>query len=172
MGDRMVILDEGELQQAGAPTDVYENPTNAFVGGFVGSPSMNFADVTVDRSGGRTTLVGDRFEYPVSDAFAGAMPASDEFTLGIRPENVEVDVDGDGSGVRATVEVVEPVGADNYLSLDIDDQFMARVDKRIEPAPGDDLTVRFEEDSVHLFDRESGETYSREDRRRETHAAQ
>jgi multiple sugar transport system ATP-binding protein len=172
MGDRMVILDEGELQQAGAPTDVYANPTNAFVGGFVGSPSMNFADVTVDRTGGRTTLVGDRFEYPVSDAFASAMPAGDAFTLGIRPENVEVDVDGDGSGVEATVEVVEPVGADNYLTLDVDDQFVARVDADVEPDAGDDVLVRFEEDSVHLFDADSGETHSREDRRKETHDAQ
>lgn len=173
MGDRMVILDEGELQQVGAPTDVYESPANAFVGGFVGSPSMNFAEITVDRDGARTTLVGDAFEYPVSDAFASAMPDDDRFELGIRPENVTVDPAGDdGGGITATVEVVEPVGADNYLTLDVAEHFVARVDSSIEPAPGDEVTVRFDEDSVQLFDVDSGETHSREERRKQTQAAQ
>ena len=173
MGDRMVILDEGELQQVGAPTDVYESPANAFVGGFVGSPSMNFAEITVDRDGGRTTLAGDGFEYPVSDAFASAMPDGDRFELGIRPENVAVDPAGDEQGgITATVEVVEPVGADNYLTLDVAEHFVARVDSTVEPAPGDDVTVRFDEDSVQLFDVDSGETHSREERRKQTHAAQ
>lgn len=170
MGDRMVILDEGELQQAGAPKAVYENPANAFVGGFVGSPSMNFLDVDVDRAGGGSTLQGEGFGYPVSDAFADAMPDGDRFTLGIRPENVDVDLD-DGAaadGIQTDVEVVEPVGADNYLSLAVGDQFIARVDSTIEPDAGDVVTVRFEEDSVHLFDPDSGETHSREERRRQT----
>lgn len=172
MGDRMVILDEGELQQVGAPTDVYESPANAFVGGFVGSPSMNFADVTTEREDGRTTLVGDAFAYPVSDAFASAMPDGDEFTLGIRPENVSVSTDEGARGVAATVEVVEPVGADNYLTLDVAEHFVARVDATVEPTPGDTVTVHFDEDDVHLFDADSGETHSREDRRKQTRAAQ
>jgi len=171
MGDRMVILDEGELQQAGAPKDVYKNPANRFVGGFVGSPSMNFVDVEVETAGGDTALVGDGFRYPVSPAFADAMPDGGRFVLGIRPENVSLADDPTGGSVEATVEVVEPVGSDNYLTLDIGGGFTARVAADVEPAPGDVVHVTFDEDAVHLFDPDTGETHSRKERRKETHAA-
>jgi len=80
MGDRIVILDGGGSQQVGAPKEVYSNPTNEFVGGFVGSSSMNFIDVTVEEADGAVTLTaGDRFSYRLDEPDArrlqGRQPA-------------------------------------------------------------------------------------------------
>lgn len=159
MGDRLAIMNDGVLQQTGRPSDVYANPRSEFVGGFVGSPSMNNVDVTVEDAGDGVTLRnGDRFAYSLTGeradrvADAGVQRAR----LGIRPENVAVVDDRDGIGT--TVEVVEPVGSDNYLHLDLGEEFIARVASGIEPEPGEVIYVTFDESDVHLFDSESGES--------------
>lgn len=170
MGDRIVILNDGKRQQVGEPSEVYENPANQFVGGFVGSPSMNFVPVDARADGDDVVLTGrddDGFEYRLTAGRADAIRGgADGYTLGIRPENVEVSADGDG--VPATVEVIEPIGSDNYLYLDLgegestlaaDDQpeFVARVESTVQPELGAVVSVRFPEADVHLFDETTGE---------------
>ena len=161
MGDRIAILDGGKLQQLGAPKDVYNNPTNEFVGGFVGSPSMNFLDVSVDQTGDDVLLTQEDgpFDYRLSDDIAVRVRDADvsEFTLGVRPEDVDV-VDGGPNAVETTVGVVEPIGSDNYLHLDVDVDFIARVDSDIEPDTGDVIHVTFDQSDLHLFDGETGES--------------
>jgi len=153
MGDRMAILDGGELQQVGPPNDVYEGPANRFVGGFVGSPAMNFVDAELTGDG-RTLRFDSGETVTLPDGYvdtAGSKPV----TVGIRPENVRV---VDSGGLTATVEVVEPVGSDNYLYLDIAEEFIARVDADVKPEAGERVRVDFDNDGVHLFDRETGES--------------
>ncbi|WP_101294487.1 ABC transporter ATP-binding protein [Halegenticoccus soli] len=156
MGDRIVILKDGELQQTGAPTDVYENPANRFVGGFVGSPSMNFVDVraAVTRDEVRLSDGTGRFEYRLPAADYPSISDGDALTFGVRPEDVFTAEPA--SGIETAVEVVEPVGSDNYLYLDLGDDFIARVDSDVEPDPGDVIYVGFDESDVHLFDARSG----------------
>ncbi|MFH5797212.1 ABC transporter ATP-binding protein [Haladaptatus sp. CMAA 1911] len=159
MGDRIVILRDGELQQMGAPTAVYDRPTNRFVGGFIGSPSMNFIDVRATREGEDVVLTDDdgAFSCRLSTAFADRIDATAEaFTIGIRPEDIFPASEGDTNVLATTVEVVEPIGSDNYLYLDASEDFIARVDSDVEPAPGDTIRVTFAEDDVHVFDGESG----------------
>ncbi|MFC6826582.1 ABC transporter ATP-binding protein [Halopelagius fulvigenes] len=159
MGDRIAILNDGVLQQTGAPTEVYRNPRNEFVGGFVGSPSMNFVDVAVEGDGGRVALTNDDgFAYELTGEAARAASGTGvtEARLGVLPENVTVAEDEDG--LRATVEVVEPVGSDNYLHLDLGPDFIARVDSHVEPSNGDTIRVTFDQRDVTLFDAESGES--------------
>ncbi|WP_435157113.1 ABC transporter ATP-binding protein [Haladaptatus sp. DFWS20] len=159
MGDRIVILRDGELQQMGAPTTVYENPTNSFVGGFVGSPSMNFIDVRATNDSGEIVLTnadGD-FSCRLSSAFTGRIETvNGEFTVGVRPEDVFPATGDERNVLETTVEVVEPIGSDNYLYLDLADDFIARVDSDVEPSPGDTIQVTFAEDDVHVFDSETG----------------
>jgi len=160
MGDRIVILDEGELQQVGAPKEVYSNPTNEFVGGFVGSPSMNFIDVAVEEVDGAVTLTaGDRFAYRLDESDARRLQeatSTRELRMGIRPEDVQV-VESGPNAQQAVVEVVEPIGSDNYLYLDVGDDFIARVDADVEPDPSDEILVSFDSKAVHLYDPETGE---------------
>ncbi|RYJ12904.1 ABC transporter ATP-binding protein [Halogeometricum borinquense] len=158
MGDRLAILKDGILQQVGKPKDVYENPTNKFVGGFVGSPSMNFVDVEVTGSGGSVTLANDDgFDYSLTGDVAQRVSESRSETarLGVRPEDVTV-VTG-GAGIPTTVDVVEPIGSDNYLHLDVGTDFIARVDSDVEPTVGDTIEITFDQSAVHLFDATGGD---------------
>ena len=160
MGDRLAILNEGELQQVGKPTEVYENPVNKFVAGFIGSPSMNFVDVSVNRGGESTLLQNEAagFTFELSPEYlAGHELDASEYTLGIRPENITVvEYPGDGEVARARVEVVEPVGSDNYIHLDVNPDFLARVDADIKPDAGEQVGITFDESDIHLFHPETG----------------
>ncbi|MFC4551313.1 MULTISPECIES: ABC transporter ATP-binding protein [Halorussus] len=159
MGDRIVILDGGELQQTGVPTEVYDDPANEFVAGFVGSPSMNFLTVAVEQEGGTTRLVGaDGFDYELADErLRSAVRGRDRVRLGVRPEDVSVAGPG-REAVETTVEVVEPVGSDNYLHLGLGEDFIARVDSGVQPTRGETVHVAFDANDVHLFDAEDGES--------------
>jgi multiple sugar transport system ATP-binding protein len=159
MGDRLAIMNGGVLQQTGTPKEVYANPESEFVGGFVGSPSMNVLDVTVERTDTGVTLTNEgRFEYALGGDRADRVAATDATTarLGVRPENVRVT--GGQDGIGTTVEVVEPIGSDNYLYLDLGADFIARVDSDVEPETGDTVRVTFDEKDVHLFDTRSGDS--------------
>ncbi|WP_459191754.1 ABC transporter ATP-binding protein [Halosimplex sp. J119] len=163
MGDRIAILDGGVLQQTGRPKHVYRNPANEFVGTFVGSPAMNVLDVDVTVDGERAHLThDDRFTYTLGGDTARQVAGADlsAARLGIRPENVTVDRDPDDDDIQAVVEVVEPVGSDNYLYLDLGESFIARVAADVEPTWGDTVGVQFEESDIHLFDTDGASVLS------------
>ena len=157
MSDRIVVLAEGTLQQVGTPDEVYHRPANRFVADFIGSPSMNFFDVELrDRA-----LVGGAFRYSLSREFVERLDADegDELVLGIRPEHIGIDDGADGDGIDATVDVVEPVGSDNYVYLHVgDDECTVRTSSGVRPAVGSATEVSFEESNLHLFDAKSGES--------------
>jgi len=162
MGDRIAVLNDGELMQVGTPLELYHRPANQFVAGFIGDPSMNFFDVT--REGDR--LVGDGFEYPLSEEVAESLGERFDCVLGVRPEDVSlVGSATDAHDFRTTVEVVEPMGNENnvYLSFaDVDadeggdDTFIATVGGLERVRRGDDVVTRIPEESVHLFDAATG----------------
>ncbi len=157
MGDRIVVLRDGSLQQVGHPTDVYEHPVNRFVAGFIGSPSMNFVDVELTDRG--TIATDSGFEYHLSDAYRDRLTIEpgQQLVMGIRPEHVHPAEEGE-KAVPTTVEVVEPVGSDNYLYLSLSDEFIARVEADVDPEPGDDISITFDEQKLRLFDQQSGES--------------
>ena len=176
MGDRILILRDGQKQQMGAPKEVYGNPINQFVGGFIGSPSMNFVDVVVEQTDSGMVLAGtdDEFRYELGkeavDNF-GVLKSGGEYVLGIRPEDVFPAEEGDPDTVSALVEVVEPIGSDNYVYLDLSgeldqgistdeegEDFIARVDTEFEPEVGDRVHVTFSDEDIHLFDPATGES--------------
>jgi multiple sugar transport system ATP-binding protein len=163
MGDRIVVLRDGTLQQAGRPTDVYEQPVNRFVAGFIGSPSMNFVDVEVTDAG--TIVTDSGFEYRLTPDYReelGLAPGR-SLMMGIRPEDV-FPANGAGKSVTTTVEVVEPIGSDNYLYLSLSDEFIARVSADVTPEPGDTIAVTFDEQKLRLFDPATGESLVHDER--------
>ena len=161
MGDRLAILNDGELQQVGEPTEVYENPVNEFVAGFIGSPSMNFIDVEVETDGTTATIRDDDSGLALAlsrDYVADHALEGGRYTLGVRPENIRVAEEPTGDEtLAATVEVVEPIGSDNYVHLSVNDDFLARSPADVKPEAGDEVGVSFAEEHVHLFDAETGE---------------
>ena len=167
MGDRIAVLDGGELQQVGAPNEVYNHPANEFVAGFIGSPSMNFMSMSVARRGGTTALVADHDDsltYRLDDA-ASSLPIEpgDSVTLGVRPEDLRIadgaESSGEGRRIDAAVQVVEPMGSDNFLSLDvgIGEEWIARVDPSYAPEERTSIQMAFDYDALNLFD-EDGTT--------------
>jgi len=176
MGDRILILRDGKKQQIGKPKEVYMDPANEFVGGFIGSPSMNFVDVVVEQTDSGMLLAGtdDEFRFrlgtDVVDTF-GVLQNEGGYVLGIRPEDIFPAEETDPGAVSAIVEVVEPIGSDNYVYLDLSGEldrtlgrkedepdFIARTDAAFEPEVGERVYITFEDDDIHLFDPATGES--------------
>jgi multiple sugar transport system ATP-binding protein len=157
MGDRIAILDGGQLQQVATPLECYHEPANRFVAGFLGEPSMNFFDV--ERDGER--LVGDGFEYPLSETLAADLDEEIELVLGFRPEAVElVESATGGHDFETTVDVVEPMGNENVVYLTFgetgDHTLVATTSGMRQLESGAAVVARVPEDTVHVFDRETG----------------
>lgn len=155
MGDRIAILNDGKLQQISEPEVCYSKPNNRFVAGFIGSPSMNFFEVTIESTPDGVQVEGNSFQ---TDLDASVAPG--RYTLGVRPEDLRL---ADGSGrIPADVDVVEPMGADNYLYLnpptnaDTEKEIIARVDSTFSPTTGERINLNFDVEDVHFFD-ENGE---------------
>lgn len=160
MADRIVILNNGQLQQVGTPKEVYYQPANTFVADFIGSPSMNFFDVELrTESDGTGTLIGDDFTYDVSEKVAKSANGRRDCILSIRPENFNVvNASSSGDSIRARVDVVEVVGSDNFLYLDVGGrECRVRTPSEVEPKEGETIEISFDEADLHLFDRDTEE---------------
>jgi multiple sugar transport system ATP-binding protein len=155
MGDRVAVLKDGLLQQVDTPRNLYDNPANAFVAGFIGSPAMNL--VTVPVSGGKAKLGNLDVDVPSS---AGA-----SVTVGIRPEGFT----SSSKGFDVVVEVVEELGADAFVygkpadptvkfanASDEGAQIILRWDPKNPPKPGQTVTVTAKAEVVHLFSTADG----------------
>jgi multiple sugar transport system ATP-binding protein len=166
MSDRVAILDQGEVQQIGTPDEIYNEPKNLFVADFVGSPAMNTFDVTFDG----TTLTAADFEYELSDERAERVRErvgeDASLVLGIRPEDIYIAEEGAENAIETKLDVLEPVGSDNYLYLEMEgvEECRVRVPGDVKPEENDALTVSFDEDDVHLFRKSDGENILAEER--------
>ncbi|NQX12099.1 sn-glycerol-3-phosphate ABC transporter ATP-binding protein UgpC [Microbacteriaceae bacterium VKM Ac-2855] len=153
MGDRIAVLKDGLLQQVGSPRDLYENPNNVFVAGFIGSPAMNLfhADIT---DGG--VKFGDTVLPIAREALAKT--SQKIVTLGVRPEDVTVSTTP--GGLQIEVDLIEELGSDGYLygHTEVEGRrtdIVARVDGRVHPSAGDKVYV-VANHRTHIFDAESG----------------
>ena len=161
MSDRIVVLNEGQLQQLGTPEEIYNQPANAFIAGFVGSPPMNFFDGQLQNGGGEQWVVkgkGYTCEFAPAPTQRLTENASAEVQLGVRPEDIEV-LPSESPTAQATVVVREPLGSDLFLTLELEGvTFKARThpDARIDR--GDNVPIRFKPTKVHLFNRTTGVT--------------
>ncbi|MEV7528227.1 ABC transporter ATP-binding protein [Agrococcus sediminis] len=153
MGDRIAVLKDGILQQVGTPRDLYANPANVFVAGFIGSPAMNLMSLQMSDQGVHfgqhlTTIERERLAK-----------AKEGVIVGVRPEDVSVSEQGDGLPVE--VDLVEELGADGYLygHADVEGKrvdIVARVDGRNHATAGDTVYITPDPEHLHVFDKESG----------------
>jgi multiple sugar transport system ATP-binding protein len=157
MGDRVVVMNDGVLQQADTPLGLYEAPANVFVAGFIGSPAMNLFTVDLVPEGARLGEVV--LPVPPNVLAAARARGLDKATYGVRPESLQI-TDDQGLSVSATV--IEALGSDAYVygTLVSDGggkQVVARVNPRRPPRKGDVLRLVPTADEVHIFDFETGE---------------
>lgn len=162
MATRIAVMKDGILQQIGTPGELYDTPTNQFVAGFIGSPSMNFFDATLKGSNGTMVFDTGTFELPVPKDTSDflAKRNEDKYVVGIRPEDIYdagYQSPGiDSAKVGAKVDVVEPMGSEIYLNLLTGDKtFVARVDPRSSARAGNDVGLAFDVNKVHIFDKKT-----------------
>ncbi|WP_460040034.1 ABC transporter ATP-binding protein [Thermaerobacter litoralis] len=183
LGDRIAVLRDGKLQQVATPHEIYARPANVFVASFIGSPPMNFIRGVVERGDGEVRFAGAgltcRVEGELAEAAEayvaggtgstggetqgglGAASGRREVLLGIRPEHIHArPADAAGSGgdapgahLVATVEVVEPLGAETFVYVTAGPvSLTVRVDPRLAVRPGDRLALTLDAEHLHLFD--------------------
>ncbi len=156
LGHRVAVLDGGRLQQVGTPRELYDEPVNRFVAGFIGSPAMNLCEVAC--SNGSVSFAGQPLELPAS------LDGRSQVVVGLRPEALELS----GDGIPAEVEVVEEFGADAYVfcAARLHDgeggttRLVARTDARSAPQRGERVALQVRPGEAHLFDVESGRRLS------------
>ena len=163
MGTRIAVMNEGLLQQVGAPQVLYDTPINRFVAGFIGSPSMNFAEVHMEGSGESARLVGPGdWSIPLPNRYRDAATprAGKTLVAGFRPEHLDIGEASQGVGsFQARADVVEYLGNEELLHVNAADQdIVAIVDSSHRVRPGDIVNLILPLDKLHLFDGESGLT--------------
>ena len=158
MGDRIVVMKDGEIQQIAAPIELYERPLNKFVGGFIGSPAMGFVEARW-QSG---TLSGAGFTVPLPNALHTRFALADAqpVWLGIRPEALHLaaaDAQPGHACLDGIAEVVEPLGAETILNVSIgaSERLVARVGGHLRLRPGEHVRLAVDLDKLHVFDRTS-----------------
>jgi multiple sugar transport system ATP-binding protein len=159
LGDRVVVMKDGWIQQVGEPLELYARPANKFVAGFIGSPAMNFADVTINDGGGTVTAESQGLRLQVPAAKAGALRAykGQIVAFGVRPEDVHVATGSDPAGLTfdATVEVVEPLGSEILLDVRAGAStttIVARVEPTVRAKVKDPIKLAVNPDRLHFFD--------------------
>ena len=164
LGTRIVVMKDGVVQQVDSPQNLYDNPCNKFVAGFIGAPQMNLLDAAVGKSGDDVTLTfgGNTIALPADKAkkLESAGYVGKTVTLGIRPEDLHDDeaalTNNAKSVIEATIRVYEMLGAEVYLYFDIDEtSCTARVNPRTSARPGDTVKLALDMTKAHVFDKET-----------------
>jgi len=157
LGDRVVVMKDGWIQQVGEPLELYGHPANRFVAGFIGSPSMNFVEVTVADANGALWADTPGLRVKVPPASAGRLGPykGQRVTLGIRPEDLRVATGADSADYSfdTVVEVVEPLGSEILLDLKAGPNvIVARVDPTVRVKHQDKMRLSLHPERVHFFD--------------------
>lgn len=161
LGDRIVVMSDGEIQQIDTPQNLYEKPRNLFVATFIGMPVMNLLDARLVQKDGRPVLAGDGFQFDVSKTMADTFErlgfgSNKALKVGIRPENLRI-ADRNANGLHGHVDVVEMLGSTTNVYMT-----MANGAKVVATLPGDarvqdgtELTLAADADALHVFDADS-----------------
>ena len=153
MADKIVVMNEGIVEQLGAPLDLYDRPANLFVAGFIGSPAMNFIKGKIVSDGSPRVVTDSGTSLPVQDVPQGS--DGRPVIYGIRPEHFIIDPD---KGIPAEVVVVEPTGSETQVFAKLGGQDIVGVFReRVTVGPGDSLPLAPDPALVHLFDTETGQ---------------
>ncbi|MFT3953349.1 MAG: sn-glycerol-3-phosphate ABC transporter ATP-binding protein UgpC [Piscinibacter sp.] len=156
MGDQIVVMRDGRIEQTGAPLQLYDHPANTFVAGFIGSPAMNFLPGTLRRSAnGARIELGDGTQV-TAPANAGGVDGQ-PVIFGTRPEHLALDAGSGDGGIPTQVVTVEPTGADTFVACRHHGTEMSVVFReRHDFAPGSTIRLQPDPQRAHLFDAASG----------------
>jgi ABC-type sugar transport system ATPase subunit len=159
LGDRIVVLANGRIQQIGQPIELYHNPVNRFVGGFIGSPKMNFVEGTLQSEAEKVLFVAEGFRVELPIEQLPPRMSSTAATLGVRPEDlrladVESPTESDSEAVvSGRVLLVERLGGTSHVHLDVGPhRLMAAISVDQLPSVGDVIRLLLPSGRLHVFD--------------------
>ena len=160
LGDRVVVMKDGLIQQVGEPLELYNTPANKYVAGFIGSPAMNFANVMIENEGGVLFASNPAMRVRVPDAVAARLGAhaGKAATLGIRPEDLRMATSADAADhiITATVEVSEQLGSEVILDVKVAEGAMvASVEPTVRVKPGEPVRLALNPGGLRFFDAET-----------------
>jgi multiple sugar transport system ATP-binding protein len=152
----------GVIQQVGTPQEIYGEPANLFVAGFIGTPSMNFLDCSLHAENGEFRLRNDQFTLTLSPGIANKaqiISAESRLVMGIRPEHIRLSPQEQPDAIPMEVEVVEPQSSEYVVGLRLGEHLLkAKQDRRsmgFRPQVGQKVWANFLQTKVHLFDKDS-----------------
>jgi multiple sugar transport system ATP-binding protein len=161
MGDRLVVMKDGVVQQIGSPLEIYDRPANRFVAGFIGSPPMNFLPCEIERRGEEWWAVGEGLNLPLPpsrrESLAASFRSGDaRAVLGIRPEDIH-ETNGDARAVNARVEILEQLGGEVIATASLGaTEIVARLAARTAARANAPIALRFDLERARLFHPETG----------------
>lgn len=164
MGTRIVVMKDGIIQQVDTPQNIYGNPANMFVAGFIGSPQMNFVDSRIIKENNKLYISFEDVKLEIPEDKANILEAkgylNKDVVFGIRPEHMDNGIDfvqeHSSSKIRAKVEVIENMGAESYLYLLCGSKNMiARVESSANAGTDSIIEVAFNMNKMHIFDKET-----------------
>ncbi len=161
MADKIVVMKGGLIQQIGSPLTLYNEPANRFVAGFIGSPPMNFCNVTIREEGGKLIADEGSFALDITGRYAENLKAyvGRDVTFGIRPEDLHSEENAGPSVIRASAEVIEPLGAETHLYIKTaKHSLIAKVPPTVHPAVGDEVFFSPDMNKALFFDLENEKT--------------
>jgi multiple sugar transport system ATP-binding protein len=160
MADKIVVLQDGRIEQVGSPMDLYEHPVNKFVAGFIGSPQMNFLEGRATRTNGSgISFAADGLGTLELPLVAETLKAGQPITVGIRPEDVELDGGPANREVKAVVNIVENLGGETYLHVEVAPEMplvMVKLHGSRGPTRGNRVMLHLPADKIYLFDATGG----------------
>ena len=156
LADRLVVMNDGYVEQIGLPKQVYDRPASRFVANFIGSPPMNILPGTISNDGTRLVLAGGQ-SVPI-DPRVGALAPGAYVEAGVRPEHVHLAAGGDGMMINAVFDFMEELGAERlYHGRVGDHEFIVQDGQEARvPEFGEAITLAIDAGHIHLFDLESG----------------
>jgi len=162
MASRIFIMNDGRLQQSGSPLNVYREPTNKFVAGFIGSPAMNFVDATLSKEGDDCLIDAESFKVKATKKEQAKLKSyiGKKVIFGIRPEDLYnkqfASKEVNGKALKARVEVIEPLGAEIFIYLTIGKHsLVGKMDSRTQVRVEENMEVVIDMEKTHLFDAET-----------------
>ncbi|MBM4467051.1 MAG: ABC transporter ATP-binding protein [Chloroflexi bacterium] len=169
VADKIVVMNLGRIQQIGSSLEIYGNPANLFVAGFIGSPPMNFLDCHLEQREGQVYVCNDNFAFPLRPDLARRVEqtlkvsqtfrVSQQLVLGIRPEHIRLSPEAKANAIPTEVYVLEPQSNELVVDLKLGDLILkARGDKRemgFRPQLSQQVWMEFQQEHLHLFDKDS-----------------
>ena len=151
MADKIVVMNEGLVEQTGAPLELYDKPVNIFVAGFIGSPSMNLLNASINSN---SINLGSAGSIPITRKTTSENNL--DIILGIRPSHM--DISKNGEGLKFQIDVIEPTGADSLVYGKINDtECCVQTSERLNLKSGEIIHILPNEDNLHFFDNQSNE---------------